>query len=290
MRQKFPLSSTWIAFAAVAAFAAAPAAASDANDATYLARMAHEHGGETPAATKATVPEPAKPVVGADVDYATLDGKKVRGYLARPEGASGPLPAIVVIQEWWGLNDNIRAMARRLAGEGYLALAVDLYEGAVATDAAGAQAAMKRALEKPDRLLSNLRQAQGHLASVEKAKKVGVIGWCFGGGWALETALELGDGIDAAVMYYGRTQSDSAELAKLKAPLLGIFGEADQGIPVAGVREMESALKKLGKPATIVVYPGANHAFANPSGQSYDEKAATDAWTKTVAFFAEHLK
>ena len=296
MRPPSPLSSLLIACAAIAAsaasatFAAAPAAASDTHDATYLARMAHEHGGETPTPSKATEPQPAKPVAATDVDYATLDGKKVRGYLARPEGATGPLPAILVIQEWWGLNDNIRAMARRLAGEGYVALAVDLYEGAVATDAAGAQAAMKRAMENPDRLLGNLRQAHAYLANVEKAKKIGVIGWCFGGGWSLETALALGDGIDAAVMYYGRTQTDPKELAKLEAPLLGLFGEADQGIPVAGARAMESELKKLGKPATIVVYPGANHAFANPSGQNYDEKAASDAWAKTTSFFAEHLK
>ncbi|MGE0641466.1 MAG: dienelactone hydrolase family protein [Thermoanaerobaculia bacterium] len=261
----------------------------DAGD-DYVARMAHEHAGESPTPTAAVIPEPAQPVFFGEVEYAKLDGKPVRGYLARPVAVEGPLPAILVIQEWWGLNDNIRAVTRRLAGEGYVALAVDLYEGRTASDADSAMKAMQEALAQAPRLTENLRQAHAYLEKQTKATKVGVIGWCFGGGWSLATALDLGDGIDAAVMYYGRVVTAPAELAKLKAPLLGLFGGKDEGIPVAGVREMENQLKKLGKQATIVVYPEADHAFANPSGQRYDAAAANDCWSKTTAFFAEHLK
>lgn len=119
---------------------------------------------------------------------------------------------------------------------------------------------------------------------------IGVVGWCFGGGWSLQTALALGDGIDATVIYYGRLVTDPAELEPLTSPVLGIFGSLDQGIPVETVREFESALDSLGKEATIHVYEGADHAFANPSGTRYNAEAAEDAWEKTMAFFAQNLR
>jgi carboxymethylenebutenolidase len=268
-----------------------PAAASA--DADHVAKMAKEHQHDTATASPAGVPEPAQPVTTEEVAYAKLDGVTVKGYLARPTqpAASGkPLPALLVIQEWWGLNDNIRAMARRFAGEGYLVLAVDLYEGTLATTPEAAMAAMTSALEKPARLTENLRQAQSYLETQGKATRIGVVGWCFGGGWSLETALAIPDGIDAAVMYYGRTQSDPKALAPLKAPLLGLFGGKDEGIPVDGVRQMEHELVKQGKSVTIVIYPEADHAFANPTGNRYLAGPATDAWEKTLAFFAQHLK
>ena len=120
--------------------------------------------------------------------------------------------------------------------------------------------------------------------------RVGSVGWCFGGGWSLRTGLLLGDDLDAAVIYYGRPVTDPAELAPLTAPVLGIFGELDGGIPVESVREFEAAMKKAGKAASIHIYPDADHAFANPSGTRYNEEAADDAWQKTLAFFDEHLR
>ncbi len=271
----------------------AGSAAGAASDAAHAEKMAREHQHDTATASPGTVPAPAQAVAAEEVTYATLAGVAVKGYLARPaEGATGgkPLPALIVIQEWWGLNDNIRAMARRFAGEGYLVLAVDLYEGKIATTSEEAMAAMQGAMQKPARLLENLRQAHAYLTNQGKATKVGVVGWCFGGGWALETALGIPDGIDAAVMYYGRTQSDPKALSALKAPLLGLFGGKDQGIPVDGVRQMEHELVTLGKNVRIVVYPEADHAFANPTGNRYLAGPATDAWEKTTAFFAQHLK
>jgi carboxymethylenebutenolidase len=272
---------------------AGAAAKEAAAKADYAAKMAQEHRHDTAAASAATVPAPTQTVAAEEIVYATLDGTAVKGYLTRPVLAAPstkPLPALLVIQEWWGLNDNIRAMARRFAGEGYLVLAVDLYEGKVATTPEAAMAAMQSAMEKPARLMENLRQARAVLAAQGGATKIGVVGWCFGGGWALETALGIPDGIQAAVMYYGRTQADPKALAPLKAPLLGLFGGKDQGIPVDGVRQMEHELVKLGKNATIVVYPEADHAFANPTGAHYLAGPAEDAWGKTLAFFAQHLK
>ncbi len=264
-----------------------------AADAGHADRMAHEHAGEAPVASPAAQLAPRRAVRGTEVAYAELDGKPVRGYRVEPAEmteSGTALPGLIVIQEWWGLNDNIRAMADRFAGEGYVVLAVDLYEGKVAATSDEALALMQQALGDPARLTDNLRQAHGYLRETAGASKIGVVGWCFGGGWSLATALALGDEIDAAVMYYGRTVDDRAELAKLQAPLLGLFGGADEGIPVAGVRAMEAALHELGKQAEIVIYDGADHAFANPSGERYQPDAATDSWRRTTEFFERHLR
>jgi carboxymethylenebutenolidase len=275
-----------LTLSACASTAARPAA----DDAAHLAAMAHEHGHETPTPNASDQP-PRQEVTAEEVTYFTLDGHPVRGYYARlAHVAEGQrLPGIVVIHEWWGLNDNVRVMTRRLAGEGYQALAVDLY-GRTATTPDAARALMGEAMATPDRLVTNLRAATAFLQDAHGAPRLGVVGWCFGGAWSLQTALREPARIDAAVMYYGRTVTDRTLLGALDAPLLGLFGEDDQGIPVAGVREMETALRELHKDVTVQVYPGAGHAFANPSGQSYRAAAADDAWQRVTAFFARHLQ
>ena len=252
------------------------------------AEMAHQHEGDTPAASEASTAEPATEVETQTVAYATVNGQQVQGYLARPMGAEGPLPGIIVIHEWWGLNDNIRSMAEQLAGEGYRALAVDLYGGASASNPDEAQNLMRAALDKAPELTENLKQAYTYLA--DGGQKVGTIGWCFGGGWSLATALALPEDIDATVIYYGRVVTERAELQSLQMPILGIFGAQDEGIPVESVKAFESALKELGKNASIHVYDGAGHGFANPSGQNYQPEPAKDAWQKTLAFFGANLK
>lgn len=253
-------------------------------------RMAAEHKDDAPEPSPAVVAEPAAPVVASEVVYATVDGREVTGYLARPENAEGDLPGILVIHEWWGLNDNIRAMTRQLAGEGYLALAVDLYGGESAGDPEGARALMGQVRDNPEPARENLRQAHAYLRDELGATRIGTIGWCFGGGWSLNAALLLPGEIDATVIYYGHLVTDRDELAAITAPVLGIFGAEDGGIPVERVREFESVLHDLGKDARIHVYEGADHAFANPSGTRYQAEAAADAWAKTLAFFTETLK
>ncbi|HEY0784156.1 MAG TPA: dienelactone hydrolase family protein [Thermoanaerobaculia bacterium] len=254
-----------------------------------LERMAAQHQHDKPVASPATTPEPAQPVSGEEVTYGEVAGHPVKGYLAKPKSAHGPLPAVILVHEWWGLNDNIRAMARRLAGEGYTALAVDLYGGAVAKTPDEATKLMQASMQHKDALAENLRHAQAYLKR-NGAPKIGVVGWCFGGGWSLQTALLVPDGIDAAVVYYGRPEPDKAEIAKLKAPVLGLYGADDQGIPVASVRAFEATAKELGKNVEIHVYDGAGHAFANPSGTAYRPEAAKDAWSRTTAFFKQHLQ
>ena len=251
----------------------------------HLARMAHEHRDDSPETGAADRDTPA--AEGAEVVYARLGDDEIRGYLARP--AEPGRSAVLVIHEWWGLNDNVRTMARRLADAGHLALAVDLYEGEVAEDRETARTLATRARERTERGAENMRQALAYARRELGAETVGVIGWCFGGGWSLATALDRPDAIDATVVYYGRLITDRDRLAVLASPVLGIFGELDGGIPLETVRDFEAALDELGKEASIHVYEGADHAFANPSGTRYQPEAAADAWARTLAFFAEHL-
>lgn len=259
-------------------------------DAGYLAAMTAMHAGDTPMPSAVAIEKPRVAVTGADVVYATVAGKPVHGYLSRPADAKGPLPGIIVIHEWWGLNDNIRRTADRLAGEGYETLAVDLYGGQSAATPDQAKQFMSAVMADPDSAKANLRQAYAYLHDHEQASKLGVIGWCFGGGWALQTALMLPDKLDAVVMYYGQPVTDVAQLAKLSMHLMGFFGEEDKGITVADVQAFQKALKDAKVDAEIHEYPHAGHAFANPSGEHYQKDAAQDSWTRTVAFFDARLK
>lgn len=259
------------------------------SDADYMAAMAAMHASDMPVPSAAAVERPARPVTGGDVGYATVGGKEVRGYLSKPVGAKGPLPGIIVIHEWWGLNDNIRRMTDRLAGEGYEALAVDLYGGHAAESPDDAKKLMMGVMADKGAAKDNLRQAYAYLHDHEHATKMGVIGWCFGGGWSLQTALLFPDKLDAAVMYYGQPVTDVKALSTLKMPLAGFFGEEDMGITVADVLNFQDALKQAGVNAEIKEYPDAGHAFANPSGKNYRPEAARDAWRRTVAFFKQYL-
>jgi len=259
------------------------------SDGDYADRMAKEHKGDVPESTPVAEQSPSITVTGREVAYASIDDVEITGYLAHPEGQASGLPGIIVIHEWWGLNDNIRAMTRRLAGEGYIALAVDLYEGQVAESPERAFELMQASLGDTERGLDNLVWAYTYLSELSAVPSVASVGWCFGGGWSLNLALSMPERIDAAVIYYGRLVTDEAELERLAMPVLGIFGELDEGVPLEMVREFEAALTALGKPAEIHVYPGADHAFANPSGTRYQPEAAEDAWQKTLEFLARNL-
>lgn len=227
------------------------------------------------------------------VSITTATGRQVSAALALP--ATTPAPAVLLIHEWWGLNDQIKTMARDLAQAGYVALAVDLYGGTVATTPDEARAAMQAVDEQAaiDTLTSWVNWLKMH-DKVSKAEgpqgrvgTVGTIGWCFGGGWSLNTSLATP--VDATVIYYGRVTDDADRLSRLKGPVLGHFGEKDKHINHAMVDPFEAALKKIGHPHQIHWYD-ADHAFANPTGNRYDAGDAKTAWDRTLAFFAEHLK
>jgi len=213
----------------------------------------------------------------------------VQALLYMPQG-KGPFPALVVIHEWWGLNDWVKEQASKLADEGYVTLAIDLYRGKVATTPDMAHELSRGVPD--DRAERDLHMAVEFLKSQPEVKKdkIGAIGWCMGGDYALEVALQEPT-LAADVVNYGALADDPDDLKKIHAPILGLFGGQDRGIPQSSVRKFEEQMKSLGKSVEVHIYPEAGHAFENPNnGQGYRQDDAADAWNRTVAFLADHLK
>ena len=208
------------------------------------------------------------------------------GYLAKP-AADGEFPAVIMIHEWWGLNENIHDMAEKLASHGYIVFAVDLYDGQVATTSD--EARELRSSFEEQYWIENMNVATKYLQEQYSPEKIGSIGWCFGGQQSLNLALNNED-MDATAIYYGRLVTEPETLSSIDWPILGIFAELDQGIPPEQVNEFESALNEVGITNDIHIYPGVDHAFANPSGERYAPEATMDAWQKTIEFFEENLK
>lgn len=255
------------------------------------AAMAELHKDDVPVASPAAKDVPADAVTTENITYGTAEDNPFTGYLAKPTSEVSALPGLIVIQEWWGLNDNIRTMTRRLAAEGYTALAVDLYDGAVAENPDDARTLVQAAMQNSERLTQNVVAAYNYLTDEQQASKVGSIGWCFGGSWSLNTALALPTDLDAAVIYYGgQISTDPAVLSPLTMPIQGHFGALDSNPSPETVQAFETALNDLGKSTEIYMYEDANHAFANPSGTRYNAEAADLAWQRTTEFFDQHLK
>ncbi|MEO8430465.1 MAG: dienelactone hydrolase family protein [Acidobacteriota bacterium] len=225
---------------------------------------------------------------GKSVDYPS-GSEKVSGYLAAP-AAAGKKPAIVVIQEWWGLNDFIKAKTDAFSKAGYVALAVDLYRGKVATDADTAHQLMRGLPE--DRAIRDLKAAVAYLRTRPDVdgKRIGSIGWCMGGGYSLGLALAEPT-LAGTVIYYGRLVTDDAAIGSLKVPLLGNFGGQDQGIPPASVKEFERKAKAAGKDVDFKIYDDAGHGFASsPDPKTFRADDARDADARADAFLARKLK
>jgi carboxymethylenebutenolidase len=221
------------------------------------------------------------------VEYTDADGEVLMGYLAWPD-ENGAHPAVVVIQEWWGLNEHIKEVARRFATEGFVALAPDLYHGAVTSEPDEARKLvmeldMAEAVREIQRGIDFL-QEQDSVAG----PKVGLVGFCMGGGLVLQTALTEED-LGAGVVFYGRPL-EPEQAATVKAPILGLFGAEDGGIPVDAAEAMHTAFTEAGIDNEIQVYEGAPHAFFNDTRDSYNAEAAADAWPRTLAWFRNHLE
>jgi carboxymethylenebutenolidase len=228
-----------------------------------------------------------------DVTYKSGD-ETVRGIVYTPEG-KGPFPALIVIHEWWGLNDWVKEQASKLADQGYVTLAVDLYRGKVATTPNEAHEFMGGVPR--DRANRDLEAAFHYLESqaIVRKDRIGGIGWCMGGGYAMDLAVAqpklAADVINYGVFDYASLAKDQASLKRINAPILGIFGQQDRGIPSEDVKQFGKAMDQLGKKIDVTIYADAGHAFENPNNTAgYREKDAADAWSKTVAFLDSTLK
>ena len=239
-------------------------------------------------ASALVIPGQASPSKAESVSYKSGDDT-VSGYLALPD-SPGPHPALIVIQEFWGLNDWVKEQAQRFADQGYAALAVDLYRGKSASNPEEAHELMRGMPH--DRALRDLKAAFDYLASRPDVKKdkIGSVGWCMGGGYSLELA-ENEPKLAACAVNYGALPTDPALIQKIRAPVLGNFGAEDRGIPPDAVHAFEKAMKDAGKTIDAKVYEGAGHAFENPNNKGgYRQDAATDAWARMLGFFSKTLK
>ncbi len=216
------------------------------------------------------------------------NGDKVPAYMARPDD-DGQHPGVIVIQEWWGLNEHIKDVTRRMAEEGYVAISPDLYRGQVAEEP---DDAMKLAMDLvQDDAIADIKAGVQYLLGQDAVipKSIGVMGFCMGGGLSAGMSMQ-GDGVGACVIFYGGMRGDVETLVpQVQAPFLGHFGEADAGIPVEGVRRLESLLEEHGKVHDINIYADAPHAFFNDTRDSYRADHAKTAWTKTLAWFDRYL-
>jgi carboxymethylenebutenolidase len=235
-----------------------------------------------------SVPHPPAALRSSPVSYKSGDDI-VSGILYTPAG-KGPFPAIIVIHEYWGLNDWVKQQAAKFADQGYVALAIDLYRGKVADTPDMAHELMRGVPE--DRARRDLRAAFDFVASQPNVKKdrIGSIGWCMGGGYSLDVALEEPQ-LAATVINYGHLATDTSELKKINAPILGLFGGQDRGITPEDVKKFQQTMQQLGKKIDVKIYPDAGHAFENPDNkQGYRPDDAADAWHRTTEFLDATLK
>jgi carboxymethylenebutenolidase len=207
---------------------------------------------------------------------------------------SKKIPAVIMIHEFWGINDNIRSMAQTLARQGgYVVLAVDLFKGHSTTDPSVASQLVKSVRDNQQEALSNLQAAVKYVSSLPfvDSSKIASIGWCFGGGQSLQLALHSEQHpLVATVLYYGTPLvTDKQQLSSIKWPILGIFGDHDQANPLPLIRSFKAALNGDNITNTIVIYKGLGHAFANPSGANYAPQQTADAWQKTLTFLSKYL-
>lgn len=240
-------------------------------------------------AAAAPVGATQRDVISDRLPYAEIGDELVYGYFVFPSDMIEPLPAVVVIHEWWGLTDDVRAICDRLAAEGFIVLAVDLFGGET-SDAPGiARTLMASVVEDPDTAAENVAGAVDFVQNTAGAPRIGMLGYGLGGGLVLDAAISYGDDLDAAVMYYGSVESDQGKLLPISAPLLGLFAERDRAVSAESVEKFRDALQTLRKNFEVIIYPGAGTDFASPQSNNHDRALVEQAWQKSLQFLQLHL-
>jgi len=251
----------------------------------------HEQAGE-PNMSYLGLADVFKGKTGLNVSTTTIDvdieGVRLSGFLVQPV-TPGKYPGIVMIHEWWGLNDQVKSMADITAREGYVVFAVDLFKGNVAASIDGAQSNIRN--NPNNETIPKMQAAVKYLRNLTIVNKseIASLGWCYGGGQSFQ--LGVNEDLQATVIYYGQVSTDKAVLMKMKQPVIGFFGIEDTSISVKDVREFERILKEQGTHVNITIYDGAGHAFSNPTNtQAFRKEQAIDAWNKTLAFLDINLR
>jgi len=242
-----------------------------------------------------TVTSNFQPIENKTVAYF---GGNTTGYLVYPNqnqsGEKAKLPAVILIHENKGLNDYIKESANLLAKNGYVVLAVDLFNGEVVTNNQERSGELTGAIrENPDVAIQNMKAAVNYLKSLDNVNpsKIASLGWCFGGQQSLQLAINSKDDpLAATIIYYGRLTNDTQAISNITSPVLGIFGGKDQSISVDSVMQFQKALNDTGVINEIHVYPNVGHAFANPSNDNYAPTETADAWKKTLDFLKRNLQ
>lgn len=251
-------------------------------------QLGDEHADHTTAASSATSTTTAPPAAARSDELVRFGDAS--GYLALSGSTDAKKPAIIVIQEWWGVDDWVREQTARFAEQGYVALAPDLYRGRKTSSPDEAHE-LARGLPR-DRAMADLKAAVDYLSTRADVDSnlIGVVGWCMGGGYALELAT-ADPRVKATVVNYGSVVTDTAAITRIAGPVLGNFGGADRGIPAEDVNAFGANLTKYGKLGDIKIYDGAGHAFMNPNNkEGYNDAAAKDAQGRIDRFFDRTLR
>ncbi len=242
-----------------------------------------------PTTTEARTPS-SRAVVAETLPYGEVDDQLVYGHFAIPADMIDPLPAVVVIHDWWGLNEPMRELTEQLAAEGYIALGIDLFRRETAKAIGTARELEIEVVENPALAIENLRQAVDFMRNTAGAPRVAVIGFGFGGGWSLSAAVSMADDLAAVVSYYGQVVDDERKLSTVSAPILGLYAEGDRAVPADSVRKFRSLMESLEKEVEIEIYPNARRGFADELSDNYDPDVAADAWNRVLHFLEARMK
>lgn len=292
--KRFWMPGTWLLLAACGPTDGGPDGATttaepDMRAAGAAVAEAPPDRSDAPAAATSAGTETGGAVLAQEFAYGASEERNLVGYFAMPEDVVEPLPGVVMIHEWRGLDEGVRAAARRLAAAGYAVLAIDLFGGIVIDDPAEGGRLTRDILRDREAALDNIRQAHDYLVQYALAPEVAVLGWSFGGTWALEAGIDLPGRFDAVVTYYGEIELSDSRLRQLDAPLLGLFAEHDPTIPLRDVQSFRTRLRDFGKDSEVLIYSDVAHAFASPGESAFDAGAASEAWGTMLEFLESRL-
>ncbi len=267
-----------------------------------LSSCGTESDGEQPTSATAdttadTAGEPAADTqvrMGRDVvterwPYAEVNDQLAYGYFAFPADMVAPIPPVILIHDRWGLDESTQDLTRRLAAEGYIVVAIDLFGGETAVSPDTARKLEIEVFENPQLAADKIRQAYQFLKDTFGAPTVASIGFGFGGGWSLNAAMLLGEELSASVIYYGQVINDQEKLTAVQAPLLGLFADGDRVITKRSVLAFEVAMQALAKEFEIEIFTDVGRGFADPRSDRYQAETAALAWRRTLDFLGRHM-